>query len=477
MASRANNEALIALYAYQKAWITDEARFKLCVKGRQEGLSFATTLRHVRRRIAKKGTTIWISASDRQSREAIEYCKIHLLALGEIFDHEELKFPDTEDRAQQITIMRDGAVWARIIAMPANPDTVRGFSGDVVLDEFAFHRDAKKIWKAAMAIASRGYQVEVISTPNGQQGKYFEIAKAAGVPMDGGAQEARWTKGVWSVHWIDIESAVAQGCPVNIAELREAAGDEDTWLQEYNCVFLSDAENYIPMELAITAEHGDAKLDMPIEQLAGRELYLGVDIGRKKDRTVLWLNEKVGDVFWTRRVETLEKTKFRVQFEQIDALMPYVRRACVDSTGIGAQIGEELVEKYGGRVEAVEFNIANKEAMATASKTHFEDRTLRIPSSPVLRRSINAVKRYNSPTGHFRFDAERTEAGHADEFWALALSLSAGASSAPAVMKSSPAKIGARENVTRGVKSIDEFTKHERPKDFVQRDRRSLWRR
>jgi hypothetical protein len=31
------------------------------------------------------------------------------------------------------------------------------------------------------------------------------------------------------------------------------------------------------------------------------------------------------------------------------------------------------------------------------------------------------VKRYTSPTGHFRFDAERTDAGHADEFWALAL--------------------------------------------------------
>jgi hypothetical protein len=69
----------------------------------------------------------------------------------------------------------------------------------------------------------------------------------AGVRSSG--EVKRWKKGVWSVHWVDIYSAVAAGCPVNIAELKEAAGDEDTWLQEYCCVFLADAENYIPLEL------------------------------------------------------------------------------------------------------------------------------------------------------------------------------------------------------------------------------------
>jgi phage FluMu gp28-like protein len=52
-----------------------------------------------------------------------------------------------------------------------------------------------------------------------------------------------------------------------------------------------------------------------------------MDIGRKKDRTVIFLLERVGDVFWTRMVKTLERTKFKTQFETVDALMPYVRRA------------------------------------------------------------------------------------------------------------------------------------------------------
>jgi phage FluMu gp28-like protein len=72
-AAAASAAMMVSLYVYQKEWIKDESRFKLAVKGRQEGFTFGTTLRHVRKRLAK--TTIWISASDRQSREAIEYCK------------------------------------------------------------------------------------------------------------------------------------------------------------------------------------------------------------------------------------------------------------------------------------------------------------------------------------------------------------------------------------------------------------------
>jgi len=417
--------ARVALYDYQKEWISDESRFKISVKGRQIGWTFGTTLRHVRRRLANRGTTVWISASDRQSREAIEYAKLHALAVQETFEHEEIEFPGIDDRAQQLTFKHNGA---RIIAMPANPDTVRGFSGDVVLDEFAFHRDPVKIWRGAMAIVSRGHSLEVISTPNGQQGKFWEISRTAGVPAFGAAEQFTWTKGIWSVHWCDVYRAVAQGCPVNIKELREAAGDEDTWAQEYCCIFLADAENYIPMELIVACESEHATIELPEGFTPRGRTFLGVDIGRKKDRTVAWLDEELGDVAVTRCVLTLERTPFRAQFEAIEPLVQLADRCCVDATGIGAQMAEELVAKYGaGRVEAVEFNIANKERMATEVKRGFEERKVRIPASPAIRRAMNAVKRYTSPTGHFRFDAERTEAGHADEFWAKALATAAAA--------------------------------------------------
>jgi phage FluMu gp28-like protein len=416
----------VALYAYQRAWIGDESRFKLAVKARQIGWTFATTLRHVRRRLSQRGLTVWISASKRQSKEAIEYVTTHLSALKQAFEAQEIEFPGTDETGEQVTLKHNGA---RILAMPANPKTVRGFSGDVVLDEFGFHLDPAAIWRGAMAIASRGHQVEVISTPNGQQGKYWDLCRAAGVPALGESERATWREGQWSIHWCDIEAAVKQGCPIDPKQMREAAGDEDTWLQEYCCVFLADAENYIPMELVVANESEQASLEMSF--LLRGDCYMGVDIGRKKDRTVIWLVEKLGDVAWTRKVEVLERTPFQAQFALIDSLMPLMRRAAIDATGLGMQLAEDLQRKWGSLVEPVTFNLENKEKMATLTKRAFEERKVRIPAAAFLRRSINAVKRYTSPTGHFRFDAERTDKGHADEFWALALALSA--ASGPAV--------------------------------------------
>ena len=68
--------------------------------------------------------------------------------------------------------------------LPANPDTARGYTGNIVLDEFAFHGDAHKIYAACFPIITRGYSIEVISTPNGTAGKFYEIAKAAGLVGD-----------------------------------------------------------------------------------------------------------------------------------------------------------------------------------------------------------------------------------------------------------------------------------------------------
>ncbi|HEU0367571.1 MAG TPA: hypothetical protein VFR42_00065, partial [Candidatus Acidoferrum sp.] len=165
-----------------------------------------------------------------------------------------------------------------------------------------------------------------------------------------------------------------------------------------------------------------------------------------------------------------------------DLISPVVERAqrsCVDATGIGAQLAEDLRAKHGSKVEEVVFNLENKEKMATLTKTMFEERKCRIPSSPILRRSINAVKRYTSPTGHFRFDAERTEAGHADEFWALALAIAAGASARPALGVAVDSRKDWYTNQQRGImtRQAQEISGRDREQQqpAVTGGRRSLW--
>lgn len=82
---------------------------------------------------------------------------------------------------------------SRCIAVPGKPDTVRGMSANVWLDEFAFFEDPDATWKAILpSITSplRGGEKRVIltSTPNGKAGRgkrFFDICNAEKADLRG----------------------------------------------------------------------------------------------------------------------------------------------------------------------------------------------------------------------------------------------------------------------------------------------------
>ena len=98
---------------------------------------------------------------------------------------------------------------------------------------------------------------------------------------------------------------------------------------------------------------------------------------------------------------------------------------CIDQSGIGMMLAEHLVQKYGAMVEPVTFTAPLKERLAPMVKQAFEERTVRIPDNREVRADINSVKRFVTPAGNVRFDAEHTDRGHADRFWALAMVVNA----------------------------------------------------
>jgi len=100
---------------------------------------------------------------------------------------------------------------------------------------------------------------------------------------------------------------------------------------------------------------------------------------------------------------------------------PLIRRACIDATGMGAPLAESLAREFAPRVEPVVFTAALKEDLAFRTKRRMETRLSLLPDTREIRRAFSAVKKFVTPSGNLRFDAVRTEAGHADEFWAKAL--------------------------------------------------------
>lgn len=138
--------AALTLYPYQKRWITDQARFKIAMFARQCGKTFTSTLEIVLDCLeaeARGGRTRWVilSRGERQAREAMnEGVKVHLRAMQMAFKELDYDF-DASTKALEVELPGG----SKITALPANPDTARGFSANVLLDEFAFHQDSRAI--------------------------------------------------------------------------------------------------------------------------------------------------------------------------------------------------------------------------------------------------------------------------------------------------------------------------------------------
>jgi phage FluMu gp28-like protein len=404
------------LLPYQRRWIEDKCRFKIWLASRQIGKSFATALEGVDDGMERRTSWVYLSRGERQSKELAEKAKTHIDAYRVAAEALEDDFflGDGSKVTQLEYRLPNGS---RHIFLPANPDTARGYTANVVLDEFAFHKDSRAIWTALYPSITRNpsLKIRVISTPNGKVGKFFELW-----------DESRDEASVWSRHRTDIYDAVADGLDIDPEELRAGLKDELAWQQEYELQFLEETTAYLNYELISSCEDAGATIDgVTRELLTGGDVYLGFDVGRRRDLSVIWLLEKVGDVYWTRRVILLRNTPFSVQREVLYDLLPLVRRACIDETGIGMQLAEEAREKFGYKIEGVTFTNAVKSDLATTMRRGFEDKTVRIPIERDIRDDLHSVRRIVTSAGNIRFDAEADANGHADRFWALALALHA----------------------------------------------------
>ena len=405
------SQAAVKLYGYQQRWLLDQSRFKIVVKARQTGFSFALALESSLDAVESGQLWVHLSAGERQSKELMEKVHMHLKAIkAGIISLDEDFFQDTECRQLSIKLDNGG----RLIGLPANPATARGFSGNIILDEFAFHRDSRQIWTALYPTITRGFKLRVGSTPQGRNNQYYSLWSGANN---------------FSKHHVNIYEAVADGLPISIEELRAGIDDPDAWAQEYECQFLDEAGSLLTYELIAGCESDKATeaYEPPPGAAGPREYYLGVDIGRKRDLTVLWLLEKVGDVYWTRAVEVMEKAPFADQLKQIDGWMQAlrIRRCCIDATGMGMPLAEFLGVRHHSAAEGVTFTAKVKEDLAMRMLRIFQDKQVRIPVSTKIRQDLHSVAKTTTAAGNIRFDAERSENGHADRFWALGLALMA----------------------------------------------------
>lgn len=408
----AQPKPVIPLLEYQRADVESNARFRWNCWSRQTGKSFTKSLRRVLRGLARGRNQIFLSAGERQSRELMQKTRQHCQALqiasacyGNQF------FRDMSVKQLEIVLPRG----VRIIALPANPQTARGFTGDVLLDEFAMHDHDREIWAAMFPTLLRGDgELDVASTPKGRDNVFYQLRD----------------NDSFSTSIVTLPDAVSQGLHVDIDAVRDAMGDEELYRQEFLCEFLDEATAFL------TYDQIDGCMDQSLtpaatpNELASveRDLFLGVDIGRVRDLTVIWVLAVDGNCATTVALFELSNESFRTQFEFLSELLTLtrVRRLCVDAGGLGMQLAEQLVERFGTfRVVPVVFTAALKSHLATTLRIAVEQQRIVIPHDDRIRRDWHSVERNVTSSGHFRLSAPRREGSHADRFWAAALALQA----------------------------------------------------
>lgn len=410
----------VPLHGFQSRWFLDRSRFKIGMFARQTGKTFTTTLEIVDDcfeafTLGQRRRWVILSRGERQAKEAMdEGVKVHAKAYQMAFEENEYEVEGSGDvRYKALEVTLPGG--SRITALPANPDTARGFSASVFLDEFAFHHDSRAIWKALFPVISAGHRIRVVSTPNGKGNKFYEL-------MTADDAEA------WSRHTVDIHQAVADGLPRNIDELRAGIADEDAWAQEYELQWLDEASSWLPYDLILGVE---SEMAGDPDGYQGGPCFIGNDIARRNDLWVAWVWEQVGDTFWAREIVTLKNASFSEQDDRLHELMVRYNpvRLVMDQTGMGEKPVEDAQRRYGDlRVEGVIMTPGRQLDMATNAKQLFEDRRVRIPEGdPALRADLHKLKKTVGPTGHPRLVADRDAAGHADRTWAAFMGL-AGAS-------------------------------------------------
>ncbi len=332
-------------------------RWRRCLLNcfRQWGKSTVTAAKAVHHAWHNPGSlTLIVSPSARQSGEFLEKAERFVSRLG--------VRPRTDGHNAISLALPNGS---RIVGLPGKKETIRGFSAAslLIIEEAGWVDDSVYHTVRPMLAPGTG-ELWVISTPNGQQGFFWEA----------------WEYGQ---DWERVEAKASENkriCPTELAQNRRDLG-ERMYLQEYECEFTAQGQAMISrhavdkmLHNGVTALRGDpwgpfcTFVEGPRVNIAGKpEIFIGVDLGQKCDFTAIAVLERYRELGTVRDSTThafpilrrldlrhLERIPLGTEWASIVRRISELSRAAaqigattiaVDATGVGSPVVESLARE------------------------------------------------------------------------------------------------------------------------------------
>ena len=303
---------------------------------------------------------------------------------------------------------------SRLISLPNNPASVRGFAADkVYIDEAAWLASQRltsdeDIYNALEPSVSRGGSITLASTPHGKSNRFFKVWA--------------YDKG-YSRHEVPYTDCPDKEYQKSVEKLRRTMS-EIAFGQEYLCQFYTDELALFPFSLIDRCKNSDLIMSHSIS--TDNFTQMGVDVAKMQDSSVVTIIEKFPDGrIETRLIEEWAGTDYSEQARRIHtlAMANNITKIKVDATGPGAGLAEALVKLLGeGRCEAVTLTNQSKERIILDLRTLFEQGRIAIPENQKLINQLVGMDREFTPTGMVRY-THSTRHGHDDFVLSLALAI------------------------------------------------------
>lgn len=426
------------LLTFQKKLAASTSRFLIALWSRQTGKGYTTSFIATRGAMTEdRSKWLIVAPTERQALETLDKCKTWVKAANLSVAESEEEFDalekDTKVKAKVIELPNG----SKIYALPGKPTSLRGFTGSVIIDEFAFFENQKEVWKAVYAVIVNPMasikRIIITSTPNGKGDMFYKLVDENLLnPKEG--RKIKWEVQKVTIHeaakdWEAAGKLNGMTAEQYVEEVKAGFDTPEAWPQEFECAFLDTDNVLLTFDMITAAESTDAALHGFDETEPGT-FYGGFDFGRTSDPSVFWYAKKVGDVLVLRDLLLLENMSTDDQVKATESRVRKCRIVAVDYTGPGIGYGDTVVKKFGawdpakhsfGKIVLCTFSAAFKRLIFPRFRKRFENPvTMRIPHDEDLRQDLHAMRQIVTGA-EYSYWAPRTSEGHSDRCTAGAL--------------------------------------------------------
>lgn len=424
---RPDDDAVFKPYKFQAPIIEDGSRLIGWVKSRQIGGSTIGTLKVALSAVQDAEDWNTMSRSGRQAKRLLRRFAKHIEAI-DLYVRRRLGHSTIIEKiATEEIVLKNGAI---ISAMPCDPDTTVGDTVNWFLDEVGLYLQ-REIFGIIKPSILHGRRMVMVSSPRGRQGTFSELYHSwLNNPQESG----------WSFHVTTIEEAIAGGMvirdqlgrPMTFEQFKKQELHDfgfELFMQEYMCSFLATVSALLKYEtIEACARQTDSIILTPTQFAAKRsqiiKRYIGIDIGRFRDLTVIWIIALYPDgSMVTESVQALDGVPIPIQ---ANIIAEYLKtgcftRCCIDYMGTGIGVYDALNLQFPGIVEKVSFTNASKQEMAHRLKMEMEARNFLIFDDEDIIEDFASIERVIMDSGNVRLEARAGGKTHGDYFWGAAL--------------------------------------------------------